>query len=164
MSLFSQVTPALEAYASCAAALLELQLIDSRSASGSVALQPALPTPEQLPGTDVMAGLQHPARASGGIAVSFIMCSEELGTISEPSIAARRSLLRMKQLLALASEEMAAGRYERAIGQLMPLAFPGRGVGSPSPGAATSGGCLIKPPSMRNPESIPQICSLIATE
>ena len=71
----------------------------------------------------------------------------------------------MKQLLALASEEMAAGRYERAIGQLMPLAFPGRGNGNPSPGAATSGGCLInKPPSMRIPESIPQIAAPIATE
>ena len=48
----------------------------------------------------------------------------ELSPVTRASVAAKRSLLSMQQLVQAASGEVAAGQYAQVIRQLSPLAFP----------------------------------------
>ena len=48
----------------------------------------------------------------------------ELSPVTRATVAAKRSLLSMQQLVQAASGEVAAGQYAQVIRQLSPLAFP----------------------------------------
>ena len=133
------MTEALSAYDSCAEALL-LEPQSTDTASEARTAPPPLPpslerTAQRIPGDLEPSRPLDPAEGSGsgggggggGGSVCLALGSEWLGlTISASAIAERRTVLRMRQLLAHASEAMDAGAFDRVVEMLVPLAFPGR--------------------------------------
>ena len=63
----------------------------------------------------------------------------ELSPVTRATVAAKRSLLSMQQLVQAASGEVAAGQYAQVILQLSPLAFP-----VPEDKNQAAGGCISK--------------------